>query len=149
MNFYLINNSQWPVSEEFIQKILGSIAAQLPQHAHHLQRELGVVVADLAQMTDLNERFRQKKGPTDVLSFEGDGEFLGDVVICYDVMAKQAKEHDLNESEEFVYLLLHGVLHLLGYDHETNEADALKMFAIQDKIFEVLMDQDIETSYRA
>ena len=149
MNFYLINNTQWPVSEEFLSQLLTRIQSELPQHATELGRELGVVVADTAQMTDLNEKFRQKQGPTDVLSFEGNGEFLGDVVICHDVMVRQAGEHELHEAEEFAYLLLHGVLHLLGYDHETSEDDALKMFAIQDKIFEVLVSENIVKAFKS
>jgi probable rRNA maturation factor len=148
MNFYLINNSQWPVSEVFVRWLLKGIAKHLPKHKADLKRQVGVVVASLPQMIDLNGQFRKKKGATDVLSFEGEGDFLGDVVICYEIMARQAKDHGLDESEEFAYLLLHGVLHLLGYDHETSKADAEKMFAIQDKIFESLMDQDIFKAYR-
>jgi probable rRNA maturation factor len=147
MNFYLINNTAWGLSESFVGWLLDCICKELPDHKKDLRRELGVVIADTAQMTDLNEKFRQKKGVTDVLSFSGDGEFLGDVVVCYDVLLEQAQEHDLHVSEEFAYLLLHGVLHLLGYEHETNEADALKMFAIQDKIFEILMDLNISKAF--
>ena len=152
MNFYLINNSQWPVSEDFVKWLLKLIAKELPQHKADLKKQLGVVVASLPQMIDLNQKFRKKKGATDVLSFEGDGQgpapMMGDVVICYEIMARQAKDHGIDESEEFAYLLLHGVLHLLGYVHETNKKDAAKMFAIQDKIFEILMDRDIFKAYR-
>ena len=155
MNFYLINNTQWPVSEQFVGWLLHGIARELPRDKKAAARFVGVVVASLPQMIDLNGHFRKKKGATDVLSFEGgggefqDSGFLGDVVICYEVMAQQAKDHGLDESEEFAYLLLHGILHLLGYEHETNASDAQIMLDIQDKIFEKLMDQDIFKAYRA
>jgi len=158
MNFYLINNTQWPVSEEFVGWLLNGIARELPKDKKAMAKYVGVVVASLPQMIDLNGHFRRKKGATDVLSFEGGGHegigefenggFLGDVVICYEVCSQQAKDHGLDEAEEFAYLLLHGILHLLGYEHETKKSDALIMFAIQDKIFEKLMDQDIFKAYR-
>jgi probable rRNA maturation factor len=148
MKFYLINNSQWPVSQDFVGWLLKLIEKELPQHKTDLRRGLGVVVASLPQMIDLNGKFRKKKGATDVLSFEGNGDFLGDVVICQEILSRQAKDHGLDESEEFAYLLLHGLLHLLGYEHETKKSDALKMFAIQDKIFEILMDRDIFKAFR-
>jgi len=148
MNFYVMNNTEWPVSDKFVKWLLEQIAAALPSHKKELKRQIGVVVADRAQMSELNQKYRKKKGVTDVLSFAAEGEMLGDVVICQEVLSKQAKDHGLDDSEEFAYLVLHGVLHLLGYDHETSAADAKKMFAIQDKIFEVLMDQDIFKTYR-
>lgn len=146
MNFYLINNTEWAVPEDFLNELLGWIYAELPEHQADLAREVGVVIADHDQMVDLNEKFRGKKGATDVLSFAGSGPFLGDVVLCRPVLFEQAKAHELAPEEELAYLLLHGILHLLGYDHETSESDAQKMFAIQDKIFEVLQDQDIVKS---
>ncbi|MNT92934.1 Endoribonuclease YbeY [compost metagenome] len=61
--------------------------------------------------------------------------------MCPDVLKKQAKDHDLTYKHELGYMLLHGVLHLLGYDHETSEEDAEKMFKIQDEAFEKLRTQ--------
>jgi probable rRNA maturation factor len=53
-------------------------------------------------------------------------------------LKRQAREHKLSFQHELGYMVLHGILHLLGYDHETSEADAEKMFAIQDEVFEKL-----------
>ena len=68
-----------------------------------------------------------------------DDESLGDLVICLDVIKRQAKEHGLTVQEELGYMVLHGFLHLLGYDHEANVRDAKKMFTLQDDLFEKLL----------
>lgn len=84
----------------------------------------------------LNFQYRQKKYATDILSFAGDlVEDLGDLVICPEVIEKQADEHKWSFKAEMSYMVLHGILHLLGYDHEQNETDAKIMFRLQDRIF--------------
>ena len=82
-------------------------------------------------MRELNRRWRGKTGSTDVLSFPaGEDEFanpdesnLGDVIISLEQAARQAKEHDLTVDEEIAQLILHGLLHLCGYDHETDSGE--------------------------
>lgn len=93
------------------------------------EAELSVALVDDAEIARLNEQYRGKAGPTDVLSFsllEGEhaerrGQMLGDVVIAVPVADRQARElgHDLDE--ELLRLLIHGALHLLGFDHEEDE----------------------------
>ena len=92
--------------------------------------ELSIAVVELAEMTELNERYRGVAGPTDVLSFECDDlcaadvdapVTLGDVVIAPEVAETQAEEYGHTVEEELNLLLVHGVLHLLGYDHEADE----------------------------
>ncbi len=100
--------------------------------------ELSIAVVDLAEMTELNERYRGKDGPTDVLSFEcddlcavvepDDPLMLGDVVIAPEVAEAQAAQYGHTVEEELNLLLVHGILHLLGYDHE-DDADATAMQA--------------------
>lgn len=111
--------------------------------AEPLNKELGVVFVDDEDMVGLNTNFRGKHYVTDVLSFSMDGEVLGEVVLCPGVITKQAVEHELHEAEELAYLFLHGILHLLGFDHEQDIKAAEEMFAIQDKVFEILQSQDI------
>ena len=93
-------------------------------------------------IAELNEKYRGKQGPTDVLSFECDGVDddlsamtlaqdpifeLGDVVIAPDVAARQTREFGTSFEEEISLLLVHGLLHLCGYDHmEDNEAEAME-----------------------
>ena len=150
MDFYLVNNTDWIVPESFLKWLLGEIAGNFKaltadERARKPWRdkELGIVLVDEAEMMALNKKFRGKKGPTDILSFEGSGDALGELVLCRELVFKQAEENELHEAEELSYLLLHGVLHLLGYDHEAPGSDAEKMFAIQDKIFAVLQEKDI------
>jgi rRNA maturation RNase YbeY len=91
--------------------------------------ELSLVLAADPEMAELNARFRGRAGPTDVLSFsllEGSGaEFrgglLGDVVIGVEVAARQARRRGRSLDDEVARLMIHGVLHLLGYDHERDE----------------------------
>ncbi len=80
----------------------------------------GVTVAIVpdARVQALNRRFRRKDAPTDVLSFPGDRDHLGDVVIASGVARRQAKAAGHSLQTELRILALHGLLHLLGYDHE-------------------------------
>jgi probable rRNA maturation factor len=93
----------------------------------------GVTVAFVSDraMRELNRRWRGKVGTTDVLSFPaGQDEFekleglrLGDVVISVEQAARQAEEHGLSFEDEVAQLILHGLLHLCGYDHETDKGE--------------------------
>jgi len=101
--------------------------------------ELSVVLVDDPEMRRLNATYRHIDRATDVLAFamrEGDGrglhpDVLGDVVISLDTAARQAAERGGTLEDEVRLLLTHGVLHLLGYDHERSPADARKMFSRQ------------------
>ena len=82
------------------------------------------------KMRELNYEFRGKNKTTDVLSFpfeadefDADKDFLGDIVISLEQAARQAKENDLDLETEIKQLILHGILHLCGYDHETDNGE--------------------------
>jgi probable rRNA maturation factor len=83
------------------------------------------------QMRELNRQWRGKTGTTDVLSFPAgedefanpDGSNLGDVVISVEQAARQSREHGLTLDKEIAQLILHGLLHLCGYDHETDKGE--------------------------
>jgi probable rRNA maturation factor len=105
---------------------------EAPQYA-----ELSIAIVDLAEMGRLNAQYRGKEGPTDVLSFECDDlcaaepdepVTIGDVVIAPEVAEAQAEEYGHTVEQELNLLLVHGVLHLLGYDH-ADDADASVMQA--------------------
>lgn len=95
------------------------------------EAELSILLCDDATIHELNRAYRKKDRPTDVLAFamrEGEGgalhpALLGDVVISVDTARRQAREHDKTISAEVTYLLAHGLLHLLGYDHRTDAED--------------------------
>lgn len=98
-----------------------------------------ITVVSPSTIRKLNKKYRGKDKVTDVLSFsmvEGlpvSGPFLGELYICYDQIVKQAREFQINTKEEFMRMLSHGMLHLVGYDH-VKEDEAKKMFRIQEKI---------------
>ncbi len=91
--------------------------------------EVGVLVCDDATIRTLNRHFRDKDQPTDVLSFRAnfvqpDGLlYLGDVAISLETAARQASEGDVSLDRELRVLLLHGIVHLCGFDHESDEGE--------------------------
>lgn len=88
---------------------------------------LAVRLTSDREVAVLNRRFRDRDGPTDVLSFPGratpEGDHLGDVVIAVPTAKRQARERDRPLQRELQVLLLHGLLHCLGYDHETDQGE--------------------------
>ena len=117
----------------------------LDQLRIHPLAELSILLVDEDTMSAYHEKYLGEPGPTDVLSFPmdelrppTDGEeppmgLLGDIVLCPAVTERQAQEHQRTASEEAEYLLVHGLLHLLGYDHASSEEHA-EMFGLTDKI---------------
>jgi len=110
---------------------------------------LSVVITDAEAVQALNRQFRDVDAPTDVLAFgsgeEGDfvtapGEpvYLGDVVISYPLAVAQAEEYGHSIERELALLAVHGVLHLLGYDH-VDEAEKTEMWTRQNEILESLV----------
>jgi len=110
--------------------------------------ELSVVLASDSVMRTLNGKYRGRDRTTDVLSFpqqEGEGGapegLLGDVVISLPVARRQAKERGVRLGEEGERLLVHGVLHLLGYDHERSPAEARRMQRRERTLIRMLREQ--------
>ncbi len=85
--------------------------------------ELTVRIVDGAEAAELNRRYRGRSGPTNVLSFPFDGmpgvdlPLLGDIVVCAPVVVREAREQGKPERAHWAHIVVHGVLHLLGYDH--------------------------------
>ena len=75
------------------------------------------------KIRELNRQFRGLDKATDVLSFPSDGSDLGDIAVSVETAAAQAKENGLKFDEEIAQLILHGLLHLSGYDHETDNGE--------------------------
>lgn len=103
-----------------------------------------VILTDDKEVNKLNKEYRGIDDTTDVLSFAfeenesicyNDFRLLGDIYISIPKMIKQAKEYGHSEKRELSFLTVHGLLHLLGYDHQTNE-DETKMFGLQELILD-------------
>jgi probable rRNA maturation factor len=90
--------------------------------------ELTIRVVGASESRRLNRTFRGNDKPTNVLSFDG-----GDLAICAPVVAREAREQGKSPAEHWAHMVVHGVLHLLGYDHE-NDRDAAQMEAREVKI---------------
>lgn len=112
-------------------------------HEAHAWTELNIIVVDGRAGRRYNRQFRGRDYATNVLSFpyeSAPGEhsgLLGDLVICAPVVAREAREHGKAARDHFAHLTVHGVLHLLGYDHET-DADAERMEALERQVLATL-----------
>lgn len=95
--------------------------------------ELTIRVVGAAESRKLNRTWRGKNKPTNVLSFSADAPLLGDLAICAPVVAREAREQGKQPAAHWAHMVVHGVLHLLGYDHE-NDSDAVRMEAREVKI---------------
>lgn len=102
--------------------------------------EVTLRIVDIQEMTELNSTYRKKNGPTNVLSFpfnlpediELEIPLLGDIVICAEVVNKEAKEQGKSQEAHWAHMIVHGIFHLLGYDHETDkEAAAMEANEIE------------------
>lgn len=98
---------------------------------------------DDAEISALNKKFRFKDGATDVLSFCNEEEtpemflYLGDLVVSLETAERQAKEAGISEEEEIFSLVIHGVLHLVGYDHEGVDVEVAEhMYSLQRSLLE-------------
>lgn len=134
MKLLCINQSRDRVSHKWLQQWLRAVPVLL-KRPKLAKKELVVVFVDSGEMKRLNNLYRQKNYATDVLSFEAAEEScVGELVICLPVVRAQSKRTGLSTRGELGYMIVHGVLHLLGHDHEEPAKEA-KMFALQDKLY--------------
>lgn len=116
------------------------------------EAEVSIVLGDDTLVRDLNDRYRNQDRPTNVLSFPADDDggalpgaprLLGDVVLALETIAREAREQDKAPADHFQHLCVHGVLHLLGYDHET-DSDAAAMETLE---IAILASLDVANPY--
>jgi len=137
--------------QDFVQAVLGKILALVEKYAC----EVSCTFVSDATMSGMNSTYRGKKGSTDILSFvqtdDSDGfqfpqmeeqetEVLGDIVICLDAMEHNCIEFQVPPREELVRLLVHGVLHLIGWDHATNDLTE-PMLKKQEELLKIVMEE--------
>jgi probable rRNA maturation factor len=116
----LLNPNHYPESGvRRLRPWLGALVAELAPRAE----SLGVRFVGDREMRRANRRFRGQDATTDVLSFPGEGEHLGDLLIAVPAARRQAAAAGHGVDRELKTLLLHGVLHCLGYDHETDRGE--------------------------
>jgi probable rRNA maturation factor len=128
---------------------LKKIGASILKALERSQAELSVALVGDKEMRPLNSRYRKKNKTTDVLSFPADPSMpanaglLGDVIISVEQARRQAKERNTSLKKEIVTLLIHGILHLLGYDHERSQRQAKIMAALEKELFSHLCEQGL------
>lgn len=114
----------------FPKRDIATFAHRVLRHLKVKSDDLAIAFVDDAAMRKLNRDFRRKDKTTDVLTFPGDDPtHLGDIVISIDQARRQAADEKHSLATEVRYLIVHGILHALGYDHETDEGEmnALEM----------------------
>jgi len=127
-----IIENNFKVDKDFYLDKLQEIITEL-----EIEGDIVIKLGDKEESRALNAQYLQRDYPTDVLSFPfkenipGEGYYLGDIFICYPIAEEQAKENDISPEQALFTLMLHGVLHLSGYDHET---DAGEMQKIQEQV---------------
>ena len=113
--------------------------------------EASILLLDDLQITGLNKKHLNRNGPTDVISFpmlndsfpNPQPQVLGDVVISVETAVRQAGKRQCSIYDEVAVLLIHGILHLLGYDHEKSASEKKKMKTREKEIFEKLMADNV------
>ncbi|MBM3646977.1 MAG: rRNA maturation RNase YbeY [Alphaproteobacteria bacterium] len=99
------------------------------------RRSLVVALADDKRVRALNARDRKQDKPTNVLSYpSGERDFLGDIVLARQTVWREARSQGKEPADHLAHLVVHGTLHLLGYDHEASEAEAERMEARERRI---------------
>lgn len=141
----LVNNLQQKVNVNNKQEdlVIKAAAAVLEEEGYDDEAEVSIVFVDNPRIQALNKQYRGVDNPTDVLSFSmqegenipGEDNLLGDVVISLETALHQAKEFGHSVERETAYLAVHGVLHLLGYDH-IEEADRKQMREKEESIMQ-------------
>jgi probable rRNA maturation factor len=146
----ILNESGTEVDEA---QLLRLVAFDLEKLFVHPDAEVSIALVDVATMEQLHVQWMDEPGPTDVLSFPMDelrpgaqdhmtpAGLLGDIVLCPEVAAEQAKEARHSLMTELRLLTTHGLLHLLGFDH-AEPADRDEMFTLQDKLLAGFEERD-------
>ena len=138
----LVNSALWRGQEDLLSNALAAAAQKLGKSG-----SVSLLLGDDASIADLNRQFRNKAGPTNVLSFPAapgaEPGFLGDIALAAETIVEQAQFQGKRFEHHAAHLVVHGFLHLIGYDHE-NPADAEVMEARER---EILISLGIEDPY--
>ncbi len=108
--------------------------------AHYSQVALAIVFLNITNMQEYNAQYRQQNKPTNVLAFpvdeiaiDGEPKLLGDILVCPDIVNDEAESQQMRPEAHWKHIIVHGILHLLGYDHQA-ERDAQTMEAEEIRI---------------
>lgn len=146
MTIEIQNLTKSAINEDLTKKIINTTL-----HCEKINDniEISVVFVGSGRMQKLNKKYRKKNRATDVLSFRGSldficpedaGKYLGEIVVCLREVKKQAMRAKKSFKQEFAHVLIHGVLHLVGYEHDENAEALEKMHAREKKIISLVYE---------
>jgi len=141
MKLLMVNQSRDRVDKAWLERWVRALSRLITKKklGKLSRRELVVVFVTSGEIRRLNKLYRRKDYSTDILSFVGpDESTVGELVLCMPVIRAQSKRTGLSVKGELGYMIVHGVLHLLGYDHMKKSEEA-EMFALQDSLFAELV----------
>jgi len=116
-----IQSDGWPDCESLAVRAVAAASAQLENPRNG---ELSLVLSDDAQIQTLNKIYREKDKPTNVLSFPQSGPLLGDIILARETISREAAEKQISFDDHLTHLIIHGWLHLQGFDHQTDDTAA-------------------------
>ncbi len=125
-----VRSPKWPALDPIIRDVAFKT---LEIAKYNKPAEISIVLADDVFVQNLNHHYRGKDKPTNVLSFPADDPFmLGDVVLAYETVKKESTHSRRNFEHHVMHLIIHGILHLLGYDHEDDsQAETMESLEIR------------------
>ena len=142
MNYEIVDNNLYKDYD-----YLNDVIKTTLEHENAADAYLSVIFVDNDEIQEINRTYRNIDRVTDVISFAfednenvryNDIRILGDIYLCIPRMKEQAKEYNHSEKRELSFLVCHGLLHLLGYDHVNNKEEEKVMFDLQDEILDSL-----------
>ena len=139
------NHKLKTVPVRIIKKIVELVLSS-EKPSEYKQMRIDVNFIDDELMTELNETYKKRSGTTDILSFNFNEQeekyyFLGELYLSVPVLEKQAKQMGHSIEKELAILLIHGTLHLLGYEHHNGKAKRLRMEKAEQKYFKVVEEE--------
>ncbi|MFM5917614.1 MAG: rRNA maturation RNase YbeY [Novosphingobium sp.] len=157
MNLDISIEAPWPAGTDWadLAETAANATAQVAPELSNVRLSASLVFADDAEVQSLNRDWRGKDKPTNVLSFpmleredllaltpEGAPEMLGDIAMALETCQREAAEKGISLEHHVTHLLIHGLLHLAGYDHETSPEDAREMEELEIKSLALLAIAD-------
>ena len=138
MSLGIFNKTEEKIDKSFVRKVVKHTLKKMEAE----KSEVNIIFVGLEEIHEINKTYRNVDRPTDVISFALEDtedvtvyekRVLGDIYICLDKVHEQAKEYGHTEIREMAFLIVHGLLHLLGYDHMIKEEEKI-MFGLQEEI---------------
>lgn len=143
---YVFEAKQWRAALPKLRAITHKVLAQVLDTEDIAAEGLSisVVLADDAFVQELNKTYRRKNKPTNILSFQSDEEdYLGDLILAYETLEREAQAQHKTLQDHYTHLIVHGLLHLLGYEHEkVNDANIM-----ENKEIRILSTLNIKNPY--